>query len=176
MSYGAVTARALGAEASLIAVSGWGLLRSRTSDTSEVLPSVYSNTLETSASPVWDFHVEPQAVVINLGTNDFVPGDPGSDFTTALTTFIDTIRAKYPSAWIFCAIGTMYTTAEASQATSYVQAAVTARGGDAGKVAFVDLGSQDALQGTGCDWHPDVAEDQRMADTLAPVMRLKLGW
>jgi hypothetical protein len=53
---------------------------------------------------------------------------------------------------------------------------VTARGGDAGKVAFVDLGSQDALQGTGCDWHPDVAEDQRMADTLAPVMRLKLGW
>jgi lysophospholipase L1-like esterase len=176
LSYGAVTARALGAEASLIAVSGWGVLRGRTSDVNEVLPKVYADTLGLATSPTWDFGVQPQAVVVNLGTNDFVPGDPGTAYTTALSSFIDTVRAKYPAAWIFCAIGTMYTTAEAAQAQVYVQAAVASHGGDAGKVAFVDLGSQDALQGTGCDWHPNVAEDQRMADTLVPVIKQKLNW
>jgi lysophospholipase L1-like esterase len=176
MSYGAVTARALGADASIIAESGWGVYRSRTSDTNEVLPKVYDRVLGNNATPLWDFRTTPQAVVINLGTNDFAPGDPGNAYTTALGAFVDTVRGRYPGAWIVCAVGTMYSDAEHSKALSYAQTVVNARGGDSGKVAAVDLGSQDALQGTGCDWHPNVAEDQRMANVLVPVLRQKLGW
>jgi len=70
----------------------------------------------------------------------------------------------------------MYSTAQHAKALSYAQAVATSHGGDGGKVVSVDLGSQDALQGTGCDWHPSVAEDQRMSDVLVPVLKQKLGW
>jgi lysophospholipase L1-like esterase len=176
MSYGAVTARALDAEASILAMSGWGVYRSRTGDMNDVLPKVYARALASQASAAWDFRTKPQAVVINLGTNDFSPGDPGSPYTAALGVFVDTVRARYPAAWIFCAVGTMYNDAQHGKALSYTQSVVDARGGDAGKLVAVDLGSQDALQGTGCDWHPSVAEDQRMADVLVPVLKQKLGW
>jgi lysophospholipase L1-like esterase len=176
MSYGPVTARALGADASVLAVSGWGVYRSRTGDMNDVLPKVYDRTLGRNAAQAWDFRTQPQAVVINLGTNDFSPGDPGGPYTMALGAFVDTVRAQYPAAWIFCAVGTMYNAAQQMKALSYAQSVVSARGGDAGKVAAVDLGMQDALQGTGCDWHPSAAEDQRMADVLVAALKKKLGW
>lgn len=176
MSWGAVAARALGADASILAASGWGVYRSRTGDTNEVLPRVYGNAVGVSGGPAWDFRTKPHAVVINLGTNDFSPGDPGNAYSTALGNFVDTVRGKYPAAWIFCAVGTMYSAAQHAKALSYAQSVAQARGGDTGKVVAVDLGSQDALQGTGCDWHPSVAEDQRMADVLVPVVKQKLGW
>ena len=176
MSWGAVAARALSADASIVAASGWGVYRSRTGNMNEVLPKVYGNALGTSGAPLWDFRTKPQAVIINLGTNDFSPGDPGAAYTTALGTFVDTVRTQYPAAFIFCAVGTMYSAAQHAKALTYAQSVAAARGGDGGKVAVVDLGSQDALKGTGCDWHPSVAEDQRMADVLVPIVRQKLGW
>jgi lysophospholipase L1-like esterase len=176
MSWGAVTARALLADASIVAASGWGVYRGGSGNMNEALPKVYGNALGTSGAPLWDFRTKPQVVVINLGTNDFASGDPGSAYTTALGTFVDTVRAKYPAAFIFCTVGTMYSTAQHAKALAYAQSVAAGRGGDAGKVAVVDLGLQDALKGTGCDWHPSVAEDQRMADVLVPVVRQKLGW
>ena len=176
MSYGAVAARALAADASIVAMSGWGVYRSRTGNSNDVLPKVYANALGTTGAPAWDFRTKPHVVVINLGTNDFSPGDPGSAYTTALGNFVDSVRARYPAAWIFCAVGTMYSTAQHAKALSYTQSVVNSHGGDTGKVAAVDLGSQDALQGTGCDWHPSVAENQRMADVLVPIVRQKLSW
>jgi lysophospholipase L1-like esterase len=176
MSYGAVAARALAADASIVAASGWGVYRSRTGSMNDVLPKVYGNAVSTEGGPAWDFRTKPQAVVINLGTNDFSPGDPGNAYATALGDFVDAVRARYPAAWIFCAVGTMYSSAQHAKALSYTQSVVSARGGDAGKVAAIDLGSQDALKGTGCDWHPNVAEDQRMADVLVPIVRQKVGW
>jgi hypothetical protein len=176
MSYGAVTARAVGADASIVAVSGWGVYRSGSGNLNDVLPKVYDRALGMNASSVWDFRVKPQAVVVNLGTNDFGLGDPGDPYVMALGTFADTVRSRYPAAWIFFAVGTMYSAVQHGKALSYAQSVVNARGGDNGKVAAVDLGSQDALQGTGCDWHPSAAEDQRMADILVPVLKQKLGW
>jgi hypothetical protein len=176
MSYGLVAARALKADASVLAMSGWGVYRDRLNGMTQVLPKVYSNTLGLAALPTWDFSIKPNAVVINLGTNDFAKGDPGSMFPAALGAFVDTIRTKYPSAWIFAVVGSMLGTTEHDQAKAYIQSVVSSHNGDAGKVSFVDLGIQDALKGTGCDWHPSTAEDQRMADVLVPVMKQKLGW
>jgi hypothetical protein len=41
---------------------------------------------------------------------------------------------------------------------------------------LLDLGTQDALAGTGCSWHPNVAEDARMAALLAAELKASLGW
>jgi hypothetical protein len=44
------------------------------------------------------------------------------------------------------------------------------------QVKVLDLGTQDALAGTGCSWHPNVAEDARMAALLAAELEADLGW
>jgi len=46
--------------------------------------------------------------------------------------------------------------------------------GDA-KVQAIDMATQDTSM-TGCDYHPDVAEDATMAGMLAPTIKTKLGW
>jgi hypothetical protein len=32
------------------------------------------------------------------------------------------------------------------------------------------------LLGTGCDWHPNSSEHQRMAELLVTELRAELGW
>jgi hypothetical protein len=39
----------------------------------------------------------------------------------------------------------------------------------------VPIATQDATS-TGCDYHPNVAEDQKMADALKATLKMKLGW
>ena len=70
-SYGRLAARTLSAEVSILAASGWGIESDNQGNRSNVLPLLYARTLGGQASPEWDFSVKPQAVVINLGTNDF---------------------------------------------------------------------------------------------------------
>ena len=62
---------------------------------------------------------------------------------------------------------------------SNVIAAVTAATGDQ-KLAALDLGNQnlgpDGSIPSGCDWHPSVADHQRMAGILKQQLSAKLGW
>jgi hypothetical protein len=64
-----------------------------------------------------------------------------------------------------------------TNALMYLQELVASRAdqGDK-KVKVLDLGTQDALKGTGCSWHPNVAEDARMAGLLAAELKSSLGW
>ena len=178
MTYGAMAARTLGAEASLIALSGWGIYRDNGNNTANVMPAVYANLLGTQAMPAWSFQPEPQAVVINLGTNDFAMGDPGeAQFEGALTSFIATVRGKYPNALILCTTGPLLFGAGLTSAIAYIQAVVAAAhaAGDM-KVQYLDFGQQNIMLGTGCDYHPNTTEHQAMADKLVAALRAALGW
>jgi len=178
VTYGAVAARMLGADVSLIAVSGWGIYRDDENDTSNVLPAVYPDTLGLQTSPSWSFQPEPQAVVINLGTNDFAMGDPGQmPFESAYSAFVSTIRGKYPHTWIFCAVGPLLYGTSLTTATSYIQDVVSSAQaqGDT-KVQFLQFAEEDSSLGTGCQYHPNVAEHQAMATTLVAALQLALGW
>ncbi|MES1207319.1 MAG: GDSL-type esterase/lipase family protein, partial [Pseudomonadota bacterium] len=86
-TYAAVAARALGADISTIAMSGQGAYRNYGGDMNNTLPMVHTRALTNDASPLWDFRTQPQAVVVNLGTNDISngKGDPGTPFETAYT-------------------------------------------------------------------------------------------
>ena len=78
VAYGAVAARSVGAELITIAWSAKGMYRNFAGDTNETMPVLYGRTLGTQASSTWDFASwVPDAVVINLGSNDFQQGDPG---------------------------------------------------------------------------------------------------
>jgi Carbohydrate esterase 2 N-terminal/GDSL-like Lipase/Acylhydrolase family len=179
MTYGALAARALGADASIVAASGWGIYSDNQGSVTNTLPHIYSNTLGGQPAPVWDFALKPQAIVINLGTNDFAanPNLDSSSFTGAYTAFLTTVRGKNPDAWIYCAIGPLLFGPGLANATSYIQALVASlnTNGDA-KVKVLDFGQQNTSLGTGCDYHPNVTEQQRLADKLAAELRADLHW
>jgi lysophospholipase L1-like esterase len=174
-TYGALTARALGADVSIVATSGWGMYRDNGNSQANVMPSVYAHTLGLAAMPTWSFQPEPQAVVINLGTNDFALGDPGeTQFEGAYSAFIATVRAMYPNATIFCTVGPLLFGTGLTSAIRYIQA-VVANANDP-KVKYLDFGQQNTSLGTGCDYHPNTTEQQAMANVLGPAIRTAVGW
>jgi lysophospholipase L1-like esterase len=180
-TYAAVAGHALNAEVSTIARSGWGMYRDNSGSTAGVLSSVYANALGTDNTTVWGFAPKASVVVINLGTNDWATGDPGTPYETAYESFIATIRSHYPDAWIFLTIGSMVGEPGLTQVKTRlanVVAALAATGDQ--KLASFDLGTQnmgaDGSVPTGCDWHPNVADHLRMAGILQQQLSAKLGW
>jgi lysophospholipase L1-like esterase len=179
LTYGAVAARAVGAEASILAASGWGIYSDNGGNRNNVLPLLFDKTVGGRAMPIWGFKRKPQAVVINLGTNDFYANMTlaADAFTPPFQAFIATVREKYPNALIYCAIGPLLYSTGLSNARMYI-ADMVASLNDAGddKVKVLDFGQQNTSLGTGCDYHPNATENQRMADRLADELRTDLGW
>lgn len=176
-TYAAVAGHALGAEVSTIARSGWGMARDRENSTANVVPSVYDHALGVSDTSTWSFGPKASVVVINLGTNDYNTGDPGTAYETAYSSFIARLRTHYPNAWIFLTIGSMNTDPKTRLAN--IVKTVSQQTGDTKLLAF-DLGNQnvgsDGMVPTGCDWHPNVADHARMAAILKQQLQDKLGW
>jgi lysophospholipase L1-like esterase len=176
-TYEAVAARALGAEVSTIAISGKGVIRNYGGDTTTpTMPMYYGYTLTNVATPAWDFHIQPQAVVINLGTNDDSNGDPGTAYRDGYVTLLETVRAKYINALIVGIIAPMVNGGQLTVMQGYIQAAVDTRhaAGDA-NVEFLAIPAQTSA-GYACDYHPNVAEHAMMGEMLTAELRAKLGW
>lgn len=183
-SYGALTAGLLSAEYSAVAYSGKGMSRNYAGGAGETVPEFYLDTIpDDPTSSAWDpSRYVPDAVVINVGTNDF--STAGVDrvlYVEKYTTFLETLRGYYPDAAIVCAIGPMLSDyypvgAKAwTNAQADVQAAVDARvaDGDA-NVHFLAFAPQSSPYGE--DWHPSAATQQTMAEQAATLLREKLGW
>ncbi len=176
LSYGALAAREVGAEHVTLAWAG------RTTDE---MATLYDRTLPGRPASRWDFQRwTPDAVVINLGTNDFNHGDPGqSAFTRGYTAIVKRVRAYYPRAAIVCALGPMLSDnypqgAHAlTHARAYVTQVVAERraDGDTG-VTFLEFPTQDFANGLGCDYHPSLKTHRLMAAQLAATLRSLLRW
>lgn len=175
LTYGAVAARALGAELSTVAWSGKGVVNNFGDDVFEPLPTIYDRLLASDAAP-WDFSWQPDAVVINLGTNDFSTGNdpPEAVFVPAYVGFLEHLRSVYPDAFILAIAPTLFG-AEAQMVAGYLQSAVDQRhaAGDAA-VAFADVNVE--WIGSGCDGHPTVATHAAMGAKLAATLQAQLGW
>ena len=178
-TYGAIAARALGADIDTIAMSGQGAYRNYGGDMSNTLPMVYARALTNDATPAWDFRTQAQAVLVNLGTNDISngKGDPGTPFETAYTGLLANARAKYPGALIVCIIGPLLSGTELSTMEGHIRAAVSARvaAGDH-NLEFFDQIAPQTSDKAACQYHPDPAENQIMADQIAAELRARLVW
>jgi lysophospholipase L1-like esterase len=180
LTYAAITARTLGAELSTVAWSGKGVVCNYGDggdSCTNPLPTYYDRALPDQANGAWDFSkFVADAVVINLGTNDFsTDSDPSqSDFETGYRALIERVRSKYPDAHILCTNGPMLSGNDLSNVRSYIQNVVTALRDD--KVSAFTIEPQDGSDGYGCDWHPSLERHEAMAEVVTAALREKLGW
>lgn len=176
-TYGAIAAREMKADYACIAWSGKKMWPDNT------IPELYDRILPAQADSSWDFAKwTPNVVVINLATNDFGKGIPDeAGWTGAYKAFIARVRKNYPQTEIYCAVGPMMGDWGAGKPLTVLRgylAKVVAdvqAGGDA-KVRVIDFGTQDAKNGFGANWHPNVKTQKIMADQLAKALKQDLGW
>lgn len=183
LTYGAIAARALGADLVTIAWSGKGVVCNygdAADSCKDPLPTYYDRALPDRSNSVWDFSkFQPDAVVVNLGTNDFsTQQDPSqSEFESAYKSFLQHIREKYPTAYILCTNGPMLSGTDLTTVRSYIENVVKAlkNAGDT-KVGTFEITPQQQADGYGCDWHPSCATHQKVADALETALKKALSW
>jgi lysophospholipase L1-like esterase len=183
LSYGAIAARNLGAELNTIAWSGKGVVCNygdEAASCTNPLPTYYDRTLPKNAGSRWDFSAfQPDAVIINLGTNDFSTNDDPtrSEFEQGYQSFLQHIRSKNPDAFILCTNGPMLTGTDLSTARTYIETVVKALNdaGDA-RIGTFRMDPQDRENGLGCDWHPSLTTHEIMAAELELALKAALGW
>lgn len=169
LSYAALTARSLGADYNMIAISGARVASANDPNNYRYLPPRYHLADPINAPDVeWDFkRFTPDIVVVALGTNDsraiLEEGQPAvTAFQEAMTAFIGDLRSHYPDAWIVCTIGMMYT-----NGYMYVKQAVNALGDP--RVTVM-------LEQPGGSGHPRLAAHERTAEQLTALIRELTGW
>jgi lysophospholipase L1-like esterase len=179
LTYGALLARQFNAELSTVAWSGKGIVSNYGGDKSTFLPQMLDRAIPSSETSVWDYSLAApaQLVIVNLGTNDYsTDNDPTTaDFVAGYTAMLQTIRTRYPGAFILCTNGPLLSGEDLSTVRTNIQAAVDqlSSGGDSAIRAF-EL--QPENPSPGCDWHPSLATHEAMAAELATPIQSFLGW
>lgn len=184
VTYAAHAADSLGAERHVVCWSGRGVLRNLGKDTVEpTIPKLCDRILPGDARHLWDFPKwVPDAVVIDLGTNDYNPDNPDSTrFEAAFSAFVDSLHSKHPAAKIVLLDGPMFsdTYPVGANALTHVRkrldnvvAAAKVRGIAASRVSLTPQGAL----GYGADWHPSRAQARLNGRELAEALRSLMGW
>lgn len=184
-SYSQIASRALGGNpATQLCISGRGIVRATgapigSNDTT--LPQAFPYTLapiggSNLVGPQWTFPTktteQPNIVIVNLGTNDFWDGQEPTTYRSGAVSFVKQIRARYPDAHIFLAVGAM-----THQPQTTLQAAITTlKTAGENKVYFLKFDLQQNVPGgLGCQYHPGKLTHEIMAQTLVTAIRQALG-
>ena len=183
-SYTSVAARSLNAEHHTVCYSGRGIYRNNDNSTTGLLPELFP--LLAPGGGTWDFtQWTPDAVAINLGTNDFAqaPAPDSTGYVNATINFVKQIHTAYPASSVFLVDGPMlsdyYPPGVPAQSMNarYLNAARTSLISQGlSKVYRVAFPAQTGSVGYGSDWHPNVAQDAIDAALLTTAMKTSMGW
>jgi len=177
MAYGGLLAQSLNAEPHVVAWNGKGLMRNWNDPGitgNYTMPRYWGYTLATvDNSDTWNFAKWiPDAVVINLGTNDYItqPNPPQDVFVNGYIAFVKRILTDYSTKppQIFLVCGPMIN----DPCCTYVKQAATAL-----KATYIDM--QNILvnpNDIGCAGHPNVSGHKKMANIALPVIKKVMNW
>lgn len=190
-SYSYLTASALGADYSMVSISGYGIISGYSGDgekhPEQTIPQYYdklgfSYTSFSSGKKIadieWDFEkFTPDIIVINLGTNDDsycgTNAEKQTDYKDNYVEFLKTVREKNPNAHILCTLGIM-----GDRLFKTVETAVeeySAQSGDT-NISTMKFDVQQAADGYSADWHPSQVTQQKAAEKLTTHIEELMGW
>ena len=184
-TYAYLTADAFDSDLSFVSVSGTGVISGYTAGSAKnednLAPTYYENNYFSwgGNDTTWDFAgYQPEAIVINLGTNDnsYTKGDEEkcAEFQTEYVNFIKTVRKNNPNSAIICALGIM-----GQELYPQVEAAVDAYKAETGETnvyAFEFNVQNTSANGIGVDWHPSEQSHKDAAAELEGFISETLGW
>ncbi len=184
LAYGAITAALLQAQYSAVAYSGRGVWRNYSGGGGERLPDLYLKSVPDDANAsAWEpAQYVPDAVIVNLGTNDFsVPGVDHAAFVSSYRDFLAKLRGYYPNAALVAMLGPMLSDSwppgenSLRNAQANVEAAIAERAAAGDHDVYLVI-TQPQSGPWGEDWHPTVATHQRLAQELSARLKEILGW
>ncbi|MFO0549148.1 MAG: GDSL-type esterase/lipase family protein [Polyangiaceae bacterium] len=169
-TYALVAGRTLDFASHLICYSGKGVHQNYGGDLSEPMPVLYPRTLTDSPAPTWDPSAFPaDAVVVNLGTNDFSAALDENAFVADYVALLTTIRSRHPSAYI---LGITWANWGASNESLVTDAFGAFDDANTGTLQF----TIDPSDGFGCDYHTNVVTNQKLGALLSTTLHDRLGW
>ena len=177
LSFAGNVTKAFHAQSIILGWSGAGMVRNygaNTKRSDDPLPSHYDRSLGiVEGNAQWDYSSwKPELVVICLGTNDYstTPHPDDSMYIGDYHKFIARILNNYPDASILC-VSTGDATFEKN-----VKKVVSEQHSvyNNPKVYFAPYPS--TMENTGCDWHPNLKDNVKVANILVDTLMKKLGW
>ncbi len=153
-AFASLAADELGMGLSLIAASGWGVMRGYGGEERSNIPRVARRALLSDEGDRPGLRRQPDAIAVVLGSNDFAQGDPGPKFDAAYLAFAQRLAAQHPGVpMLLCVSASMGDSAEKKTRTrvgQVIDQAVAALGGQARRF---DFQRYDPSWGWGADWH-----------------------
>ena len=192
-SYASIVARNLQAQHWVVARSGIGAYRNyagpKTGNPESNMPVQYEYTgyawkpelrqEATFLQEKWDFsRYQPDVVCINLGTNDIsTPNYDISLLKQGYQKLLKMVRQHNPKAKIVFLTGSMLYHQELQLAKRLLDEVTTEahKAGDKEVYRF-DMAPINGNKYYGNDWHPNIYQDEKMANELTPYLRQLMNW
>lgn len=182
LAYGSVVSRALNADFVLSSASGIGMYRNWNDEHKDeaIMPDVYENLYlnNPSNTKLYDFNFQPDLVSICLGTNDLSEGDGKKErlafneekYVFNYINFIKTVYKHAPNTRIVLLNSPMVSGDRNSTLVSCLKKVIQAFENDTFHKP-IELFEFQPMNPKGCGYHPDIADDQNMANQLAPFFK-----
>ena len=192
-SYASITARNLGAQHWVVARSGIGAYRNygepKTGSPESCMPVQYEYTGyawepglrqgDTFLREKWDFgRYQPDVVCINLGTNDLSTNNYDlSLLKQGYQKLLTMVRQHNPQAKIVLLTGSMLYNQELQEAIQLLdEVAAEAQAAGDKEVYRFDMAHIDGEEFFGNDYHPNIYQDEKMANELTAYLRQLMNW
>jgi lysophospholipase L1-like esterase len=174
LTYEAITGRTLGADVTTLAKSGIRVSPVHSGD--EIMAGLIdrSTPSDKDASPS-SSDPDYQAIVVNLGTNDFGSGFRPPTFVKDYAALLSKLRTEHPEALIYAALGPMLSDTDFAAAESAVRTVVDSRIA-AGDTHLRYLRLRVNVGSYGCNWHPSPATHAALAQILTDRLHRDLNW
>lgn len=171
-AYASLAAEALNADLHIIAWSGIGAWRTygekapENPTITDRYPLVLADNFDSRWNPA---EFPPDAILVTIGTNDYWDGEaPG--YRNAMDDLLRILRGDYPETPVYLIVSPMLT----GSTRERQKAVLDSFAGES--VIVLDLGQVAASDGYGCDYHPNIKTQSRMAGALIKYLKSDLSW
>lgn len=182
LAYGPVVSRALNVDFVLSSASGIGMYRNWNDEHKDeaIMPDVYENLYlnYTANKKTYNFSFQPDLVSICLGTNDLSEGDGKKErlpfneekYVFNYINFIKTVYKHAPNTRIVLLNSPMVSGDRNITLVSCLKKVIQAFENDTAHKP-IQLFEFQPMNPKGCGYHPDIADDQNMANQLIPFFK-----